>query len=291
MNPKKLIITHHTPDLDAVGAAWMLKRFDSQNYADAQFAFVNPGERISEQQAQQLGSNLHNVTHVDTGLGKFDHHQPDRSKKNTCASILVYKHVCKLHPSLKEDKALKELVYYINEIDHFQEIHWPDANNLRYMFMIQELIRGHELAYPQNDEAQMYFGLKCLECAYHSLKLAIIANQLIEQEGIQFSLNQGACVGILTANDDTIKQALKQGYLLAIRKDPNQDYIRIKLRPDSSFSLKKLYQEIIKIDPEASWFYHPGGKMLLNGSSKHRNQIASKLSLNKIIELIKKVYA
>ncbi len=290
MTLKKLIVTHHAPDLDAIGAAWMLKKFASQDYADARFAFVNPGERISEHEAQQLDSDLHNATHVDTGMGKFDHHQPDRSNKNTCASMLVYEYLCQVHPDLKDDRALKKLVTYINDIDHFQEIHWPDASNLRYVFMIHELIRGHELANPQNDESQLYFGLDCVEYGYQSLKETLLANQVIQEEGIQFSLNEGACVAMLTTNDDTIKQAQKQGYLLAIRKDPVKDYIRIKVRPDAQLDLKQLYQAIIKTDPKATWFYHPGGKMLLNGSSKHRNQVASALTLNNIVELIKKNY-
>lgn len=291
MSSKKLIVTHYTPDLDAAGAAWILKRFDSQNYADAKFAFVNPGERISQQQAEEFGLSLHEVSHIDTGMGKFDHHQPDRAHLNTCAAKLVYQYVCKMHPSLKDDKPLKELVEFINEIDHFQEIHWPEASHHRYAFMIHELIRGHELHNPQNDEPQLFFALNCLDYAYASIRQVVQADQIIEEEGIQFNLNEGACVAMLTTNDDTIKQAQKQGYLMAIRKDPNKDYIRIKVRPDAKFNLKKLYEQIKKIDTGSTWYFHPNGKMLLNGSSKHRDQIASSLSLNNIIELIKKTYA
>ncbi len=289
-NSKKLIVTHHVPDLDAIGAAWVLKKFDSQTYADAKFAFVNPGERISKHQVEQMGLTLHDATHVDTGLGKFDHHQPDRAQLNTCAAKLAYEYVCSLHPALKKNQALKELIAFINDVDHFQEIHWPDASNSRYAFMIQELIRGHELYNPQNDESQLYFGLNCLNYGYQSLKQIIDANQIILKEGIQFNLNQGACIAMHTANDETIKQAQKQGFLMAIRKDPNQGHVRIKVRPDANFDLKKLYQEIIKIDSDATWYYHPNGKMLLNSSSKHRNQIATDLSINKIIELVKKNY-
>lgn len=290
MNSKKLIVTHFTPDLDAAGAVWILKRFDSQKYADAKFAFVNPGERITQQQAEELGLSLHDVTHVDTGLGKFDHHQPDRAQLNTCAAKLAYQYVCQIHPSLKEDKALNELIEFINEVDHFQEIHWPEASNARYAFMIHELIRGHELSNPQNDEPLLNFALSCLDYAYSSVKQIIQADQLIQEEGIQFNINEGACVAVLTTNDDIIKQAQKQGYLMAIRKDPKKDYVRIKIRPDAKFDLKKLYKAIKKIDANSTWYYHPNGKMLLNGSNKHRDQVASSLSLNDIIELIKKNY-
>lgn len=287
---KKLIVTHHSPDLDAIGAVWLLKRFDTQNYEDAQIEFVNPGERLEEKKAKDLGYSLDQVSHVDTGLGKFDHHQPVRAQEYVCATSLVYQHVVALNPPLKQDRALKELVQFVNEIDHFHEINWSDAGSLRYTFMIHELIRGYELVDSQNDQAQLEFGSQCLDCAYQILKQTIKANELIEKNAIQFSITAGACIAIETSNEETLKQAQKQGYLLVMRKDPDKGHIRIKVRPDASFTLKNLYQAIKKIDDSGSWFYHPGGKMLLNGSLKHRNQTPSPLSLQQVIKLVQQVY-
>ncbi len=287
---KKLIVTHHSPDLDAVGAVWLLRKFDNQNFEDARVVFVNPGERLEAKETEDLGYSINEVVHVDTGLGKFDHHQPERAREHVCATALVYQHLLQLSPSLKEDRALKELVDFVNEIDHFQEINWPDAGSLRYTFMIHELIRGYELVDSQNDLAQLEFGTQCLDCAYHILKQTIKANELIEKDALQFSITAGACIAIETGNEETLKQAQKQGYLLVMRKDPDQGHIRIKLRPDANFDLKELYQAIKQIDEDSSWFYHPGGKMLLNGSLKHRNQTPSPLSLQQVIKLIKQIY-
>ncbi len=290
MKPQQIIVTHHAPDLDAIGSVWILQKFDSQNYAEAKYAFVNPGERLTQHQAEELNSDLHHVTHVDTGLGRFDHHQPERSSQQICAAKLVYDYVCQQKPALQENQALKAMVDFITEIDHFQEIHWPDANNYRYVFMLHELIEGHEIARPNNDESQLKFGLECLEYAYFAMKQVIDANDIIRNKGIQFTIKQGPCIGIATSNDEIIRQAQKQGYVLAVRKDPQQENIRIKARPDSSLDLKPLYKKVTEIDSEATWFYHASGKMLLNGSSKHHNQIASQLSLNKMIKLIKETY-
>ena len=291
MNQKKLIVAHHAPDLDAIGAVWVLKRFDAQTYSDAKVSFVNPGERITEQKANQQEISLNNVTHVDTGLGKFDHHQPERAKQNTCAAKLCYEHVCQIHPELKLDKALKQLTEFINEIDHFQEIHWPEADHIRYVMMIQELIRGHELSPLHNDDSQLNFGLECLDNAYLALKQTLKANKIIAEAGINFNIPQGPCLGINSVNDDTIKQAQKQGYALVVRKDPDRGHIRIKVRPDVDLSLKPLYDEVKKLDSEGSWYFHPSGKMLLNGSQCHNNQTPSPLSFQKIIKLIKETYA
>lgn len=285
----KLIVTHFAPDLDAIGAIWLLKQFDSQDYADAKVSFANPGETISNTQVQEMGFELHNVTHVDIGLGKFDHHQPERGGLKICATSLVFDHLCQKYPATKDNQALREIVRHITEIDHFEQIHWPDAAHLRYVFMIDNLISGYEQSEPQNDEIVVEFGIKCLDAAYHSMTQIIQANQLIEAEGIQFNITAGACLAIETSNEEVINQAQKQGYLLVVRKDPEKGHVRIKVRPDTNFTLKELYQAVKTADESGSWYYHPGGKMLLNGSLKKRNQTPSPLSLAQITKLIKEV--
>jgi hypothetical protein len=291
MSSRKLIVTHKAPDLDAIGAVWMLKRFDSQHFATAKVGFVNQGDTIALEEAEKYGSQLHEVTHVDTGLGAFDHHQPERGHQHICATSLTYDHACSLHPELKNDEALKILVEFVTEIDHFEEIHWPDADNTRYSLMIHELIRGLEFFDPHNDEQQLHFGLTCLDAAYAIITQKVKAEEELSLKGMEFEIPAGKCLGIETSNDDTVKMAQKRGCVLVVRKDPKLGHLRIKARPDSTIELKPLAEAIQKIDKVGTWFYHPGGKMLLNGSRKNRNQVPSPLPLAEIIGLVKEVYA
>jgi hypothetical protein len=288
---RKLLVTHHAPDLDAIGAVWMLKRFDAQHFADAKVAFVNPGEQITLAEAEELGSQLHEVTHVDTGGGKFDHHGPDQGDKYICATSLVYDHVCKVHPELTKDRALQEIVAFTTEIDHFKEIHWPDSGNVRYTFMINELIRGMEFFDPHNDESQLHFGMQCLDSAYASLNQKIKAVEILEEDHIEFELPFGKIIALETRNDDVIKMGQKMGYHMVIRKDPKRGNVRIKMRPDTESSLDPLYEEIKKADTKGYWFNHPSGKMLLNDSRKHRDHKPTPLSLDDVVKLVKEVYA
>ena len=119
MLKRKLIVTHHAPDLDAIAGTWLLKRFDSQHYANAKIAFVNPGEQISLIQAEEFSFQLHETIHVDTGLKDFDHHQPELAHQNVSAASLVYDHICQLHPEQKDNQALKKLVEFVTDIDHY----------------------------------------------------------------------------------------------------------------------------------------------------------------------------
>jgi hypothetical protein len=298
MAQRKLLVTHHAPDLDAIGSIWLFKTFDAINYADAKVAFVDPGDKISLEDCEKnFNCQLHEVTHVDTGMGEFDHHQKEKADRDTSASSLVYDYICQQYPDKKDDQALAALVNHITKIDHFGEINWSEAKEDRFVFSLHSLIHGHEYVNLHDDQSQLNFGLKALDYAYAALTQRYKAKETIEERGQEFSLPIGQCLAIESGNDDTIKLAQIQGYQLVVRKDPEQGFIRIKARPDSrnpdgsDFNLKKLEKAIVELDQSASWFYHAGGKMLLNGSSGWHQKKASKLSLQQVVDLIKKIYA
>ena len=287
---RKLIVTHHAPDLDAIGASWLLKTFDAQHYGNAKFAFVNPGSTIKSSEVEKLEIDTDDVTHVDTGLGKFDHHQPERGHDHSSAASLVFEYLCQIHPDLEDDHALDILVDFITEIDHFGEIYWPEADHDRYNFMLHEIIRGLEFVGIHNDESQLHFGFTCLDGIYSALKQHVKAKDILKNKAEYFQTKLGKCMAVETKNDDTLKLAQKYGAVIAIRKDSSGGHIRIKARPDAELDLKDLADEIKLIDSTGTWYYHASGKMLINGSRKHRQQKASPLSLEQVIELVKKVY-
>lgn len=288
---RKLIVTHHAPDLDAISSVWLLKRFDSQRYANAKVAFVNPGDTISLEEAEkEFNCQLHEITHVDTGLGEFDHHQTEKASREICAATLVFDYLKQIRPEIANDLALIEMIKIIVDVDHFGEIYWPEAKENRFVFTLHELIHGHESIEPHDDDSQLHFGMKALDCAYAEMTNRLKAEEIISNKGIEFSIKEGKCLGLETQNDESIKLAQVKGYVLAVRKDSEFGHLRIKVRPDAQLDLEKLYRAIVEIDPKATWFYHASGKMLLNGSIKHRNQTASSLSLKSVIRLIEKLY-
>ena len=290
MESRPLIVTHHAPDLDAITATWLLKRFDAQHFADSKVGFVNPGEKMDLADAEELGSQLHEIVYVDTGYGQFDHHQPDKALQKICAATLVFDHICNLYPDKEEDQALQAIVRFVNQIDHFEEITWPEPESEQNLFMIQELIRGHEYTDPHNDDSQMHFGFQCLDNVYATLTQHYKALEVIRSKGKEAPLKEGKALAILTRNDDTIKVAQKQGYIMVARKDPKLGHIRIKVRPDSLLDLTPMHQRILEVDKKGTWFLHGSGKMLLNGSMKNRDQKPSPLTLEQIVVLIKELY-
>lgn len=287
----KLIVTHHNPDLDAVGSVWLLKKFDAQKFGKAQLAFVDPGKTISPDTLAKSNLDPNEVTHVDTGLGEFDHHQPDRAgNKTISATSLVYDYICQRYPDQANDEALQTLVEIITEIDHFGELFWPEAAHSRYSLMTHHLLHGLEHLQGYEDDDMIEFGMTCLDSSYQILKNQLKAAELLKTRAQYFEHPFGTVMLIATKNDDVLKLGQKQGVTMTIRKDEEDGHVRIKLRPDATIDLKPLADKIMAMEPEASWFYHHSGKMLLNGSVKQHNKVPSQLNLLQIHTLVKECY-
>ncbi|MDR0462664.1 MAG: hypothetical protein LBG64_00350 [Pseudomonadales bacterium] len=285
---KKLIVTHNAPDQDAIASIWLLQRFDAQHHAGARVAFVNPGETITEEAAAALGATLDECTHVDTGMGEFDHHDAQRASRDICAATLVYDYLVGLRPELANDKALQAVVAHVLDVDHFGEVFWCDAGSSRQMFMLHEIISGMDYTETEDDAYQVSFGCKCFDFIYGNMERLVKAKETIEAKGIPFQIKSGRALAIETRNDETISLAQKEGYQLVIRKDPGNGQVRIKARPDSDFDLRQIYEDIIKADDIGYWFYHPSGKMVLNGSNKAKDKIPTPLTLDEVMDIVRK---
>jgi hypothetical protein len=289
--PTPVIVTHHAPDLDAIGAVWLLKKFYAQEYAAARVEFVDPGDRLSARRMDQLGLTDEDVIHVDTGLGEFDHHQPERGHQHICATSLVYENlICQVHPERKTDKALQAISDIVTDIDHFGELFWPESSHNRYAFMVHEILHGLEQEQYHDDDSLLQFGMTCLSGVYRNLSTKLKAEDIIAEDGISFEISTGKALAVETGNDDVLKLGQRQGFTLVFRKDSKTGHVRIKARPDTDLDLKAMHNYVREHDPDADWFYHASGKMLLNSSSKSSGDTASSLSLVKVMEVLQELY-
>jgi hypothetical protein len=284
-----LIVTHLAPDLDAIASSWLLMRFDAQHYAGSRVAFVPAGETLSAQKAGELGYSPDQVTHVDTGCGPFDHHLPERAGKEFSATSLVLAHVCRVHPELKNDRALQLLSDYVTDVDHFGEVFWPDANHPRYEFMLHQIIQAMDLTATNDDQYQLELGGRLLDFVYQALRQHVRCEEEVKR-GETFDLKSGGQGwALVTGSDEVLAFAQRAGYMLAIKKDEHSGQVRIKARPDAPFNLQAVYERIIALDTVGMWYYHPSGQMVLNGSRKSPNHVPSPLSLAEIVTIVREI--
>ena len=318
----KIVVTHTSPDMDAITSVWIIKKFLA-GWENAITQFVPAGERIvsrKTQNTQKSGSSDNQtvrpaspklqrgeqsdppsfsefseviekigndeVIHVDTGLGHLDHHQTASDK--VCGASLTFDFV-KEHISKHDVEAVNRMVKVVVDIDHFKEVFRKDPLADYHDFDLAGILDGLKLQFPGQDDYYVEFVSKCLDAVLHEFENRIWAEKEIAENGIKFETRFGKGMGFETINDSVVKLAQKMGYAIVARKDPRKGYVRIKVRPDSKINLTLVCEKLKKIDPDATWYLHISKKMLLNGSVKNPKMRPTKLTLDEIIKVLEKI--
>lgn len=300
----KIIVTHSSPDWDAIGSVWLIKKYLS-GWENAVVRFVPAGERIGrtdglgkigENPIEKMGDD--EVIQVDTGLGPLDHHQT--SDRNVCAMSLTWDYV-QSEITREGNKFSKEhldaitrIVKIVVDIDHFGEVYWSEPAADYHEFSLLGLLDGIKLLKQNQDGYYVEFGMDCLNAMAVNFENRIWAEKEIEN-GHKFETRFGKAIGFETINDTVLKLSQKTGYVLTVRKDPRKGYVRIKTLPDrpgsagTGVDLTLAYEQLKKIDPDATWFLHVSKKMLLNGTPKNPKMRPTRLSLDDIIKVLEKI--
>ncbi len=276
----KIIVTHLSPDLDAITSVWLIKRF-FKGWKEAIIKFVSAGSTFNNQPPDVEK----NIIHVDTGLGRFDHHQ---SNENSCAAKKVFQFL-KQKKLLKRTEMLplERLVELVNDIDHFGEVFFPDPANDRYELMIHQIIENSKTII-NNDEKLIEIHMQNLDFIFQGFKNKIKAEKDLKN-GLIFESKFGLTIALFTSNEESIKLALKDKFFLAIRKDPQKKYLKIKSKPSQEIDLTPIYEKLKSIDKDAYWYLHPSRNIIINGSAKNPLKKPTSLTLNQVIEIIKRI--
>lgn len=271
----KTIVTHIGPDCDAIASMWLVKTF-LPGWEEASYAFVPAGKTLNDFPPDDNPE----ILHVDTGFGKFDHHQ---NNADTCAAKLVYEAVKEEHGA---DAALERLIAVVNDIDHFREVFYPNSTADFWEFGLEAQIDGWRLLYADNPIKIVELGMSALDGIYKEFQNKVWAERELREKGIEFMTKWGKSIGVETPNDDVVHLAQKMGYAVAVRKDPKKGYLRIKSLPKDDIDLTEVYNTLKAAEPDATWFLHASHHMVLNGSSKNPDMRPTKKTLQEIISVL-----
>lgn len=275
----KLIVTHVSPDFDGIPAIWLLKKFHP-DFNNANVAFVPAGSTYNN---EPVDSNP-NIVHVDTGLGKFDHHQ---SNDFTCGAELVYEWLVG-EGYIKDDEALARVVKVLTEIDHgYDNYKWPEPDNDRYEFMVHNVLSGLRILNQADNEKSVELVTIQLEAIYKLLQSKVRAEKEIES-GTEFKTKWGKGVAVLSANSTILDLAIKKGFAVAVIKDPNKGSVRATGSNVKGVDLTGAYEAILAKDKEGTWFLHSSKVLLRNGSTRNPTMKPTKLELDDVIEILEK---
>lgn len=275
----KTIVTHLSPDIDAIGAVWLLRKY-LPHWNNAIISYVPTGKTLNNKQPDSDPE----VIHVDTGYGKFDHHDTD---EYTCAARLVFDFLkSNNHIHKKDIEPLDRLIEMITYTDHFHEVYFPNPQDDYYLMFAKDLIH-HFKAVSKSDEALLDFGYSVLESCLYGVRQKLRAENDIET-GFIFKSFYGKSIGLYCGNSQALTLAQKKGFMLVIQKNPEKGFVKIKLHPKSKKNLKNIFEKLQIEDTNATWIYHPSGKMILNGSAHNPHVTPSHLSLDTIIKIVRK---
>lgn len=293
----KIIVTHSSPDMDAITSVWLIKRF-LPAWEGAKVEFVPAGERLDRSKdlknvVETIGES--EVIHVDTGMGPLDHHQTESDK--VCGASLTWEFIQEESSEFKvqnekvksKEEAISRIVKVVVDMDHFKEVFWKDAMADYHEFSLVNILDGLKLQKPGQDQFYVDFISNSLDALIHEFENRIWAEKEIAENGKEFKTSFGRAIGFETLNDTVIKLAQKMGYVLVVRKDPRKGYVRIKASPGTDIDLTLAYEQFKKIDPDATWFLHVGKRMLLNGSVKNPKMKPTSLKLFDIIKVLEQI--
>jgi hypothetical protein len=263
-----VIVGHLAPDLDCLAAIWILVRFGKA--ADAELEFVPAGRTLREQPAD--GDPL--VVHVDTGGGRFDHHQS--ADPTLSAAELVRR---ELAPG---DEALRRLVDQVTRLDNAE----ASQGRQPIFFNINDLIAGYNALYPSRPHHVAQAMFPNLDAWYEHEQRQLRLERAFERR-TEFQTRWG--LGIAMQSDDgaSSRLAYSHGAVLFAYRD-RRGYMGVAAQRRSAVDLTPIYHELKRLDGEADWYLHPGNRLLLCGTPKAPPRHLSTLSLDELVTVLKK---
>lgn len=272
----RIIVTHTHPDLDAIGAAWLLQSYGG--LGDCHIKFVNTGD--PDQTLLE-----HATAVVDTGgvyapdMRRFDHHQDTRLPQS--ATMLVANW---LRGAMTVD------------IDHLKPlidlIHWGDtgdsrANQSREVGLHALLSsRAHQehrdYGNGYTDLVAFEFGSSLFDLIDQSLKAKHEARELLQQHTVYRS-EDGKFIAIKDAPGSVTQAAFEQGAEIVLfqskHETPDGTSYAIGMQRNQAVSSPHLGQLVVRAMDYGhmtaierlelmSWYLHPVGFFAGRGTRK-----------------------
>lgn len=270
-----MIVTHTSPDWDAIGAVWLLQRYGGMEGHEV--AFVNTGNPDPAVLADAAAV-------VDTGREydparlRFDHHQfPGRAANDDSAALLVYADV--VNPK-GEYFYIEPLVMLIFQGDTGK----PEANPSRMLGM-HALLSARKLR-KESDTALLEWGCAVLDDLAAHLKARYEARATLEQYTVYRSPD-GLVRGLLGAPQGATFAAFEEGARLVLFASESDGSVACGVmrggegqEPDCGALVRGLLNDgeaeaswAPRWDtPEyaelARWFLHPAGFFAGRGTAK-----------------------
>jgi hypothetical protein len=198
------IVTHTAPDLDAIGAAWLLQRYGG--LADAEVRFVHTG-RPDPTLLEGAAAVVDTGRAYDPARRRFDHHHlPGAAANETCAALQVWTYLLSFAAVEQPIRRIKEVIDLIYAGDTGRNDYgaaWSRSVGLHALLAAQE-------ARLRADADLLAFGYQMLDLLAEHLIRTATARAELEAKTVYRSTD-GRLIAVQDSTDIVLNVAYEQG--------------------------------------------------------------------------------
>ena len=302
----KSILTHERPHLDEIAAIWLLRKFGEQRFpgiATATVTFTSL-RKLAEAGLKPEEHEARGTLLLGIGGGRFDEHPTmDESRKsNDCATTLVASEL-----GVSDDPSLAKILRFVRAADvegnaspfdisyvvKLLHARYPDDPHRVIEWALvaieakfQEQLRFFTVVKPEFDAKA-----RVEEIAVGQRRLRVVAIDSDEDGIHKYARSEhGARAAIVIQRRSSGNVAVFGNKQVGV--DLREAAKLIRLAEREAKGLEPTHDEV-RLTAEGyapgaeEWFYHRQGQMLLNGSLTQADVPATRLSLDRIAELVK----
>lgn len=305
----KTIATHLRPHLDEIVTIWLLWKFGKEKFPGIEKAEIQYWSEDAKKTAKEYEEE--GILLVGIGGGKFDEHatRKEERKKDSCAATLVATAL-----GLNEDPLLENLIRFtlrtdINSSNPFDlawsvqvlNHEWPNDSEKVFKQIIPILDAYYEKQKEFSGETKEEFKKKAqiedIQVCLKTLKLVTITSD--NEQVAKFARSKHGCEAAVTIQKKSkgnVQIFTSKRYFLnltdlvmMIRIEEQRAKGKILMKP-KELSPKEYCEHLSKegtLQEAEEWFFHKETQALLNGSLTKPDIPPTKLTLDKIKELIK----
>ena len=224
-----LLVTHQSPDFDALSAVftWLIANGKKVSDPDVSFGFVWPGKRWTKLCENTI------VVHFDTGniynprTNDFDHHQ-DRDRWPSAART-----VFEAYPHLHEDALLREMIEFTDKVDSGSQLNTEDQAEKDFRRTLNANLREFNFKRPQ--------------------QIVLISEQSGPRETIDLIANMEAEIGDIDDNDKMLTGIIALDRWYNDNKQPVKPSFSMKIKDRHLFD--KISALFLQLMADGKWLY------------------------------------
>jgi hypothetical protein len=300
------ILTHERPHLDEIVAVWLLRRFGEQRFPGVATATVSftSARKLVEAGLKPEDYEARGMLLLGIGGGRLDEHptMEENRKAGDCATTLVAKEL-----GVSDDPALAKILRFVRAADvegnaspfdisyvvKLLHARYPDDPNRAIEWALvaieakyQEQVRFFAVVKPEFDTKA-----KIEEVTVGKRRLRVVSIDSDEDGIHKYARSEyGARAAVVIQRRSTGNVAVFGSKQAGVDLREAAKLIRLAERQTKGLE-GALDEERLTAEGHApgaeEWFYHKHGQMLLNGSLTQADVPATRLTIDRIAELVK----